>query len=138
LASLRGFKEPEVVPSVMPRIEVVRSKELKAGDATDGIARGRAFEDDAAIVSRTRVAAGVRSAWHHHGSRLLYGFLAAGRFRLEYGPDGKEAADLEPGDFFRIPVGLVHRDVNPDSTQEVVVVSVVVGRGPAVVNVRGP
>jgi quercetin dioxygenase-like cupin family protein len=122
----------------MPHIDVIRSTELKAGDATDGIARGRAFEDDAAIVSRTRVAAGVRSAWHHHGSRLLYGFLAAGRFRLEYGPDGKEAVDLDPGDFFRIPVGLVHRDVNPDSRQEVVVVSVVVGRGPAVVNVGGP
>jgi quercetin dioxygenase-like cupin family protein len=122
----------------MPHIDVVRSTELRAGDATDGIVRGRAFEDDSAIVSRTRVAAGVRSAWHHHGSRLLYGFLAAGRFRLEYGPDGKEAVDLESGDFFRIPVGLVHRDVNPDSKQDVVVVSVVVGQGPAVVNVRTP
>ena len=41
-------------------------------------------------------------------------------------------------DFFHIPAGLVHRDLNPDKTHDLVVVNVLVGQGPSVVNVRSP
>ena len=66
------------------------------------------------------------------------GALLAGRLRLEYGPHGKEAVDLEPGDFFRIPVGLVHRDVNPDAMREAIVAPFLEGEGIPTVNVAGP
>jgi uncharacterized RmlC-like cupin family protein len=42
------------------------------------------------------------------------------------------------GDFFRIPRNLVHRDVNPDEGQEALIVNILVGGGPAVVNVPSP
>ncbi|HUI85727.1 MAG TPA: hypothetical protein VLY21_01060 [Nitrososphaerales archaeon] len=39
------------------------------------------------------------SAWHHHGERHPYGFLISGRMRLEFGPNGRDAVELSPGDF---------------------------------------
>ena len=120
----------------MQRIEVARSNELMRGDSTEGIRRDRAFKEEDAVVSRSTVLPGVISAWHHHGSRSLYGYLVVGRFRLEFGPNGSRSVDLNPGDFFRIPVGVIHRDVNPDAVVEAVVVNVAIGEGPAVVNVK--
>ena len=124
----------------MKEIEVVRSSELKAGYSTPGIVREKAFESTHryVIVSRTRVAGGAESDWHHHGTRHLYGFLEVGRMRLEYGVRGIRAVQVGRGDFFHIPPRLVHRDVNPDKTQELVVVNILVGRGEPVINVKSP
>ncbi len=121
-------------------IEVVRSSELKTGYSTPGIVREKAFESvhRYIIVSRTRVAGGAVSDWHHHGTRHLYAFLEAGRMRLEYGRGGKSTVEVRQGDFFHIPPYLVHRDVNPDREQELAVVNVLVGRGEPVVNVKSP
>lgn len=95
-----------------------------------------AFERSGITIARSRVPGGVTSAWHHHGERDLYGFVVLGRLRLEYGPNGSLAVELGPGDFFHIPRGLVHRDVNPARDQDIVVVNVLVGEGAAVVNLR--
>jgi hypothetical protein len=58
----------------MKKIDVVRSSELKAGYSTPRIVREKAFESmhRYIIVSRTRVAGGAVSDWHHHGTRDLY------------------------------------------------------------------
>ena len=122
----------------MPRIEVVHGTDLKAGDVTDGIRRDKAFETDTVLVSQTRLDRGAISGWHHHGTHDLYGFVVSGRLRLEYGPNGTEAAAVSPGDFFHVPRGLVHRDVSPDPAHGVVVVSILVGSGVPVVNVESP
>lgn len=122
----------------MPEIRVARADQLTPGDSTEGIHRDRAFKEADAIVSRSTVLPRVISAWHHHGSRSLYGYLVVGRFRLEFGPNGSRSVDLNPGDFFRVPIGLVHRDVNPDSVMEAVIVNIAIGEGPAVVNVKEP
>jgi quercetin dioxygenase-like cupin family protein len=122
----------------MSRIEVVRSADLRIGDSTEGIIRKRAFESENAIVSRSQVAPGVVSGWHHHGTRNLYGFIVSGRLQLEYFLERKEIADLNIGDFFHIPPGLVHRDLNPNKDRELVVVNILVGSGPAVINVTSP
>lgn len=124
----------------MREIEVVRGSELKTGYSTPGIVREKAFESmhRYIIVSRTRVAAGAKSDWHHHGTRHLYAFLEFGRMRLEYGPRGNRAVEVRQGDFFHIPPYLVHRDVNPDDGQELAVVNILVGRGKPVINVKGP
>ena len=55
--------------------------------------------------------------------------------QLEYSLKGKEIADVNLGDFFHIPPGLVHRDLNPNKDRELVVVNILVGRGLAVINV---
>ena len=123
---------------LMPTIEVVRKDHLTPGAATQGIRRDRAFEDKDIVIARSQIAVGTISAWHHHGTRHLYGFLVAGRLRFDYGRDGKEAVELAPGDFFHIPAGLVHRDVNTSPSDVAVVVNVSVGTGPVVVNVFEP
>ena len=122
----------------MRQIKVARRSDLTPGDSTRGIFRERAFEDEEVVVSQTRVDPGMESDWHHHGGRHLYGFLVSGRLRLEYGPKGAKSVEVRPGDFFRIPPGLVHRDVNPDERQEAIVVNILVGRGEPVVNVSSP
>ncbi len=122
----------------MQEIEVVRSRELKAGYLTQGIVRDKAFESHNVVVSRTRVASGAVSGWHHHGARHLYAFVVAGRLRLEYGLKGKEIVELKPGDFIHVPPRVVHRDLNPVEEQELVVVNILVGKGAPVVNVQGP
>ncbi len=121
----------------MPSIDVVRASDLTAGDSTPGIVRGKAFDAADVLVSETRLDGKAVSGWHHHGTRHLYGFLAAGRVRFEYGPAGTESVVVESGEFFHVPPHLVHRDVNPDSGRATVV-AFLVGRGPAVVNVAGP
>src|SRR5881296_2219571 len=124
----------------MKKIEDGRRSELKAAYSTPALARETAFESAHRyiIVSRTRVAGGAVSDWHHHGARHLYGFLEAGRMRLEYGLKGASAVEVGQGDFFYIPPRLVHRDVNPDKEQELVVVNILVGRGEPVTNVKSP
>src|SRR2546430_10546199 len=96
----------------MPTIEVVRKDHLTPGAVTQGIRRDRAFEAEDIVMARSQIAVGTISAWHHHGTRHLYGFLVSGRLRFDYGRDGKKAVELAPGDFFHIPAGLVHPDVN--------------------------
>src|SRR5207245_9593181 len=99
----------------MKEIEVVRSSELKAGYSTPGIVREKAFESihRYIIVSRTRVAGGAMSNWHHHGARHLYGFVEAGRMRLEYGLNGTRYVEVGEGGFFHIAARLVRREVDP-------------------------
>jgi len=122
----------------MSRIEVVRKDELLAGQSTPGIFRERAFEAEGLLFSRSTVAGGVVSDWHHHGERHLYGFLISGHLRLEFGSKGEKAVELRPGDFFHIPPGLIHRDVNPNKQRALLVANLLLGRGPAVVNAKGP
>jgi len=122
----------------MPRIEIARSNELGPGYATEGIIRRKAFETENAIVSQSQVAPGAISAWHHHGAHHLYGYVVSGRLQLEYFLEGREVADLNFGDFFHVPSRLTHRDINPDKDRELLVVNILVGTGPAVVNVDSP
>jgi len=122
----------------MARIEVARKAELRAGLSTPGILREKAFEAEGVLFSRSTVGGGVVSDWHHHGERHLYGFLISGHLRLEFGPKGREAVDVHPGDFFHIPPGLIHRDVNPNKQRKLLVANILLGKGPPVVNVKGP
>ena len=122
----------------MTEIEVVRGLDLKEGDPTLGVVREKAFEKDNALFSQSRIAGGIISAWHHHGTRDLFGYLLRGNLRLEFGENGARFVELGPGDFFHIPVGLVHRDVNPNADVEAVVVNILVGEGPIMVSAPAP
>jgi uncharacterized RmlC-like cupin family protein len=118
------------------RIEVV-PKGADGSARTGGFGRRQAFETEDLRFGETRVGAGAASSWHHHGARTLYGLVVSGQLVLEFGPRGRESVRPSAGDFFRIPPGLVHRDVNPGSV-ETHVVSIVLGEGPATVEVEGP
>src|SRR5437879_13118133 len=121
----------------MEEIEVVRNSELKAGYSTLGIVREKAFESIGryVIVSKTIIASGAVSDWHHHGKRHLYGFLESGRMRLEYGEKGASSVDVGRVYFCHIRPGLVHRGVTPDNADRVGVLQICVGIGGAVSSV---
>ncbi|MGC2288785.1 MAG: cupin domain-containing protein [Thermoplasmata archaeon] len=122
----------------MAEIEVIREPDLKPGDPTPGIVRRRAFDTDGLIFAQTRIAAAVVSGWHHHGGRILFGYLLSGRLRFDYGRGGKDSVEIHPGEYFRIPIGVIHRDVNPSRTEDLFVVNVLLGEGQSLVNVAGP
>jgi uncharacterized RmlC-like cupin family protein len=67
----------------------------------------------------------------------VLGHVVRGRARFEFGTNGRESTDVEEGGFFRVPVGLVHRDVNPTQEPQEVIIAFV-GTGPLVVNVEEP
>lgn len=122
----------------MSLIDAVRGTELGAGYSTQGIIRKKAFESENVIFSQSQLLPGVVSGWHHHGAHHLYGYIVSGRLQLEYGIEGEEKADLDAGDFFHVPPHLVHRDVNPNKDRDLFVVNILVGSGPAVINVNSP
>ena len=103
----------------------------------DGFGRRQVFDAETIRVGETRVGPNVTSHWHHHGQRTLYGYVVAGQLVLEFGPQGGESVRPSVGDFFQIPAGLVHRDVNP-GPGEARIVKVIIGRGPPTVEVSGP
>jgi len=123
---------------MMKAIEVIHIAGAKRGDSTQGISRDKAFEEEDIVIGRSRVAGGVESGWHHHGKRDVYGYMVSGALRFDFGKGGKSSVVANGRDFFHIPVGLVHRDVNPDERKEAVVVNIMFGKGPPVVNVKGP
>ena len=82
-------------------------------------------------------APGMVSGWHHHAEHETVGYVLAGTLRLEWGPGGSQRLDAAPGDFFRVPPGVVHRESNPTDVEQVVI-AFRIGTGVSVVNVDGP
>jgi quercetin dioxygenase-like cupin family protein len=91
-----------------------------------------AFDVPGALFSKTIIEPKSVSSWHRHGERQLLGYVLSGCLRLECAESSVEVAS---GDFFRIPVGLIHRDVNPEASSSAVIVNLLLGEGEIVVNV---
>lgn len=123
----------------MAEIEVVRASEraVSEADATSGMVRERAMDEDGVWAGLVRTAPGRPSGWHHHGEHDTYFYVQSGQIRLEFGPNGDRLAEAEPGDFVHVPRGLVHREMNPGGDEGSVIL-VRVGSGPPVINVEGP
>ncbi|HET7568478.1 MAG TPA: cupin domain-containing protein [Gaiellaceae bacterium] len=119
------------------RVLALPADGLAPGAATPGVLRETAFETERATLMRARAEPRAASGWHHHGDRDVLGYVVRGRARFEFGAGGRDGVEIAEGGFFRVPAGLVHRDVNPlDEPQEIVLA--VVGDGPLVVNLDGP
>jgi uncharacterized RmlC-like cupin family protein len=119
------------------RVVAVPADALRPGVPTPGIVRETAFETAEATLMRARAEPRAASGWHHHGDRDVLGYVVRGRARFEFGAGGRDSVEIDEGGFFRVPAGVVHRDVNPlDEAQEIVLA--VVGDGPLVVNLDGP
>jgi uncharacterized RmlC-like cupin family protein len=119
------------------RVLAVPADALRPGASTPGVVRETAFETGRATLMRARAEPRTASGWHHHGDRDVLGYVVRGRARFEFGAGGRGSVEIDERGFFRVPAGLVHRDVNPlDEPQEIVLA--VVGDGPLVVNLDGP
>jgi uncharacterized RmlC-like cupin family protein len=119
------------------RIEVVTNGGLQAGPATAGMTRSEAFATEGLWAGEVRTEARAFSGWHHHGEYTTCGRVLAGRLRFEFGPGGDEIVEASAGDFFMVPPHTVHREGNPSSEEQLIVV-VRSGSGPTVINVEGP
>jgi uncharacterized RmlC-like cupin family protein len=104
---------------------------------TPGVDRREAFADDHIWAGRSRTEGGAWSGWHVHPGHDTYVFQTQGRLRLEFGPGGAESVEGGPGDFVRIPKGVVHREGNPGTEANEAIVFRV-GEGEVLVNLDGP
>ena len=119
-------------------IEVIGSQARVAETPTRGVSRTKAFDSPGVLVSQSQIDPNVVSDWHHHAKRTLYGYVVRGRLRFDFGPRGARSVEVSAGDHFRIPPGLVHRDVNLSHEVPAVVVAVLLGEGTPTVNTDGP
>lgn len=123
--------------SAEDRVLVVRSDERSPGPPTSGIDREQAFATEDMWAGFVRTHAGMASGWHHHGGFETVIYVLTGALRMEFGPGGAETIDADPGDFVRVPKGVVHRESNPANEPGNVIV-VRSGSGESTVNVAEP
>lgn len=119
------------------QVRVVPHSALEAGPSTAGVVRQTAVAAENVWVGEARTAPGARSGWHHHGDHTTYGRVLAGQIEFEFGSTGSERVVATAGDYFVVPPHTVHREGNPHTEDQVVLV-VRVGSGPSVVNVESP
>jgi uncharacterized RmlC-like cupin family protein len=121
----------------MAEITVLPGASLDEATPTPGMVRRDGLLAGHLRVIHVTTAPGSTSAWHHHAEHDTVGYVLAGRLRFEWGPDGERRVDAGPGDFFRVPPNVVHRESNPDELEQHVV-GFRIGTGVNVVNVDGP
>jgi uncharacterized RmlC-like cupin family protein len=121
----------------MSTIYRVTPEERVEGQPTPGLAREQAVQTDRMWAGLARTDAGMVSGWHHHGDYESAIYVLSGSLRMEFGPQGKETFEADPGDFVFVGRQAVHRESNP-SDHEATIVVVRAGEGDPVVNVDGP
>jgi quercetin dioxygenase-like cupin family protein len=120
----------------MDRIEVVKAESKKQA-AKEAFSHRPVFEMEKDRIGEIRIKGNTTGGWHHHAKRTMYGYVVSGKAEIEFGKDGKERAVLTAGDFFLIPPGLVHRDVNSDQDEAHILIFNI-GEGLTSVEVSGP
>jgi uncharacterized RmlC-like cupin family protein len=118
-------------------IQLVTPAERTEGPATPGMDRQQAFASSGLWAGFVRTDAGMVSGWHHHGDYESVIYVVEGVLRMESGPGGREVVEAGPGDFVRVPKGVVHREGNLSARPADIVVFRA-GRGESNVNVAGP
>ncbi|WP_435335877.1 cupin domain-containing protein [Haloarchaeobius sp. TZWWS8] len=79
----------------------------------------------------------IESSWHHHGDNDVFGYVIDGEGYVEWGHGDDERRLARAGEFFHIPAGLVHRDVNPSDDEQDYLLWLT-GSEPRVVHVPAP
>jgi uncharacterized RmlC-like cupin family protein len=116
---------------------VVTPGDRTEGPSTPGMDRQQAFASDGMWAGFVRTDAGMVSGWHHHGEYESVIYVLEGTLKLESGSGGADVVEAGPGDFVRVPKGVVHREGNP-SAQPADIIVVRAGRGESTYNVAGP
>ncbi len=117
-------------------IEVEKAAAEKAGPGQP-FGGQPVFQVPGAHVGLSRLGPAAVTPWHHHGTCNFFGYVIAGTVKLEFGPGGKESQRIAAGHFFRIPPGLVHRDVN-DTHETALIATACIGEGPLSTLVDSP
>jgi quercetin dioxygenase-like cupin family protein len=120
----------------MTEVESVSKDQLREGPGTPGIERHIAFQSAGVTVIRAHTEPGMLSGWHTHMDHDIYGYVAMGHARFEYGPEGQGTIEVGPGDFFHVPPHTVHRESNP-SDEKSEILLFITGSGPLVENLDG-
>ena len=115
----------------------IAPEERTEGLGTPGMIREEAVSTDRMWAGLVRTAAGMVSGWHHHGDCQSTIYVVSGALRMEFGVDGRESLEAEPGDFLYVAQGAIHRESNP-TDQESQIVVVRSGSGEPVINTDGP
>lgn len=110
----------------MSKIQVIHPERIES-ETKSGLNSRPIFQSETDLVSEVRISGSTAGGWHHHGKRTMYGYVLTGKLSIEYDQD---RAVLSPGDFFLIPPGLVHRDVNPNEDEARILIFSI-GEGPA-------
>jgi uncharacterized RmlC-like cupin family protein len=93
-----------------------------------GMARREAISSrtagsDAIWMGETRVAPATRSVAHHHGHSETAIYVVSGHPAFAFLDGGVERRlETSPGDYVYVPPFVVHREENPDPSEEAVVV----------------
>src|SRR5579859_1687153 len=75
-------------------------------------------------MGQTHVAAGVRSADHHHGESETAIYVVSGTPSFVFADGDKEVRlDARPGDYIFVPPYVPHREENPGTSEAVVVIA---------------
>lgn len=121
----------------MGSVQVVRGTETHAGPPTEGLYRFVAEVGEGVTVGGARGAPHTMAGWHHHGDHSACVYVVRGQVRIEWGPGGRESADLHSGDFYVVAPNTIHREGNPGSEEDEYL-GFFVGSGTIAVNVDGP
>ena len=121
----------------MGSVQVARGSDLSEGVSTDTLTRRLSDVGDLVTVDEAHTAPQASPGWHNHAENTAYVYVLQGQLRIEWGPGGRESADLAAGDFYVIAPNTIHRETNPGS-EEQVLIAFLVGPGPIAVNVDGP
>jgi uncharacterized RmlC-like cupin family protein len=113
------------------------SDRVRAEAQTPGMIREEALNTGQIWTGIARTAPGNISGWHHHGDWDTIAYVLSGAVRLECGPSGRTVICAEQDDFLFIPRAEIHRESNPTSEEQRLVI-VRSGHGPVVVAVDAP
>jgi uncharacterized RmlC-like cupin family protein len=124
-------------PPISRCVLVKASDCVPAKSQTPGMIREQALDIGQLWSGIARTAPGNISGWHHHGDWNTVAYVLSGAVRLECGPGGRTIISAEPGDFLFIASAEIHRESNPASEEQRLVI-VRSGHGPVVIAVDGP
>jgi uncharacterized RmlC-like cupin family protein len=119
-------------------VEVVRrSERRRPAQTTVGMLREEAFVGGDTWIGTVRTEPGVETGWHHHGTYESFVYVLAGKARMEFGPDGAEILECEPGDVIHVAPGIIHREITTGTGPSEAILFRV-GTGQVTFNTEGP
>lgn len=118
-------------------VHVVRRDDIPSGPSSHGMVRRMIDVADTIALAEARNAPETTSSWHHHGQRTTCVYVVQGQAHLDWGPGGREQAELSAGDFYVILPDTIHREGNPGARDQLIA-GFYLGPGPKIVNVSGP
>ena len=108
---------PAPGPLERPPQRVVAADLVPAGWLKN-LTRSMPFPDAPVQQVRGHASGRIASDWHHHGDSDVLGYVLGGEGYVEWGPGEGERTLARAGEFFCVPAGVVHRDVNPSDDEQ--------------------